>query len=782
MDSTHPIDSRKGSQDTSGKPGVVVNVQPLAVLTHPPRAPDDSSSAAEPLESISVVSTETADSSDYKDFIAKRGDDPSALRVTSIYDVRSAKQKWFLLALASAVSMLLPFANTMYMPSLAAVRADLHTTETMTAASISVYMFAIGAGSLGWGTVADRFGRRWTLYVSSVLFLGFTTGCVFSRTIVMLIVFRALQGLAVAAFGVSAQAVVADVFPPHQRGKAIGIVMLPTLVGPVVGPLVGGGLAQAFNWRATFVAMAIMGVVVLVAVLVFMEETHHYHVLKRVRTTRGHEAVAAILESATTTKPEMVPPYKPFVHLLDPVIAPHTIATITLYGTLFACMIVLPYTLAAPPYHLSQWLIGVCNMALGVGLFVSAPLGGAIADRAAKRWSSSPSGRMLIGLPIALAMFPLSVTLFGWAMHFKLHLAIPLTACLLIGLGIGMYAPCTSALISITKQQHAAAAGGAQNALMFMTGGLFVLVTPKGMATLGHGPFVTLLAALSAITMTVALVDSARRVRRGRRVLAAAALAANGCVPLDKSPSDADKRGRRHDKDAKQHRGRDDSAIELGEAAAAAAAAATARQLAAMQEALGTHTVLLRNLEDAVARVGAMLGEREAREVREVDGRSWTAAAEAVVQSEASVAHCIERGTGAQQQAAPPCSLLGGGGLCGVDAGGAAESSSTPACDNNAADVLRPAGIDRHIAKLEAALDEHNALLRGNEAHARRVEAAVESRGVALRQLENRVERMEQLMWEHGAALKGGERAMERRLAEQGATLRELLGLVRGLR
>ena len=42
----------------------------------------------------------------------------------------------------------------------------------------------------------------------------------------MLIVFRALQGLAVAAFGVSAQAVVADVFPPHQRGKAIGIVML----------------------------------------------------------------------------------------------------------------------------------------------------------------------------------------------------------------------------------------------------------------------------------------------------------------------------------------------------------------------------------------------------------------------------------------------------------------------------------------------------------------------------------------------------------------------------
>jgi len=49
--------------------------------------------------------------------------------------------------------------------------------------TLNMHRFAIGAGSLVWGTVADRFGRRWTLYVSSVLFLGFTTGCVFSPTI-----------------------------------------------------------------------------------------------------------------------------------------------------------------------------------------------------------------------------------------------------------------------------------------------------------------------------------------------------------------------------------------------------------------------------------------------------------------------------------------------------------------------------------------------------------------------------------------------------------------------
>jgi DHA2 family multidrug resistance protein len=65
----------------------------------------------------------------------------------------------------------------------------------------------------------------------------------------MLIVFRSFQGLAVAGFGVSAQAIVADVFPPDQRGRAMGLAMIPTLVGPVVGPLLGGVLSQTLGWR-----------------------------------------------------------------------------------------------------------------------------------------------------------------------------------------------------------------------------------------------------------------------------------------------------------------------------------------------------------------------------------------------------------------------------------------------------------------------------------------------------------------------------------------------------
>ena len=51
--------------------------------------------------------------------------------------------------------------------------------------------------------------------------------------------------------------VVADIFPPEERGTASGLFMIPLLIGPIVGPLLGGGLAQAFGWRSTFICLTV---------------------------------------------------------------------------------------------------------------------------------------------------------------------------------------------------------------------------------------------------------------------------------------------------------------------------------------------------------------------------------------------------------------------------------------------------------------------------------------------------------------------------------------------
>lgn len=104
----------------------------------------------------------------------------------------------------------------------------------------------------------------------------------------------------------------------------------------------------------------------------------------------------------------------------------------------------------------------------------------------------------------------------------------PTAACVLIGVGLGAYAPATNALISITKQQNAAAAGGALFSSMFLTAGVFTQVTPLGLHALGVGPFVSIMASLCAVTMSVAYALALWEVKRAERALS---------LPVSAAPS-----------------------------------------------------------------------------------------------------------------------------------------------------------------------------------------------------------------------------------------------------
>ena len=171
-----------------------------------------------------------------------------------------------------------------------AIQLDLNTSTELVAASVAIYMFAVGLAALVVGPASDRFGRKPVYLVSCLAFIATSIVCIFSPSIGVLIAFRSLQGFAgvclttcaghpftlsrggvtdgilpcmppstVATFLAVGGAVVADVFPPEQRGTASGLFMIPLLVGPIVGPLLGGGLAEAFGWRSTFICLTVFG-------------------------------------------------------------------------------------------------------------------------------------------------------------------------------------------------------------------------------------------------------------------------------------------------------------------------------------------------------------------------------------------------------------------------------------------------------------------------------------------------------------------------------------------
>ncbi|MBM4228783.1 MAG: MFS transporter, partial [Gammaproteobacteria bacterium] len=117
-----------------------------------------------------------------------------------------------------------------------------------------VFLTCSAATVLSFGKLADLVGRKrvfvWgirTLLVSSLL-------AAFARSTEWLLVARAIQGFSAAMVYSTHIAILTSVYPPEQRGKAIGTLVAAVYFGLTCGPLLGGWLIQTWGWQAAFLA------------------------------------------------------------------------------------------------------------------------------------------------------------------------------------------------------------------------------------------------------------------------------------------------------------------------------------------------------------------------------------------------------------------------------------------------------------------------------------------------------------------------------------------------
>ena len=121
-----------------------------------------------------------------------------------------------------------------------------------------------------YGKLSDGFGRRRILVIGIIIFLVGSALCGLSRTSLQLILARALQGAGSASLFTSSFAIVADIFPPSERGKYQGIFGGLFGLSSVVGPLVGGFLTDHLSWHWVFFVNLPLGVVALGFILTRM--------------------------------------------------------------------------------------------------------------------------------------------------------------------------------------------------------------------------------------------------------------------------------------------------------------------------------------------------------------------------------------------------------------------------------------------------------------------------------------------------------------------------------
>ena len=138
---------------------------------------------------------------------------------------------------------------------------DLHSPISEVQWVVTGYLLALAAVIPVTGWMARRFGAKRVYLVSLVLFTLGSIACGLSNTLVALVVFRVLQGIGGGMIMPLAQLIMAQVAGPKRMGRVMGVVSMPAMLAPILGPVVGGLILQNLHWSWIFFVNVPIGVV-----------------------------------------------------------------------------------------------------------------------------------------------------------------------------------------------------------------------------------------------------------------------------------------------------------------------------------------------------------------------------------------------------------------------------------------------------------------------------------------------------------------------------------------
>jgi MFS transporter, DHA2 family, multidrug resistance protein len=130
---------------------------------------------------------------------------------------------------------------------------------------------AIMTAPVGW--IANRFGRKRIFIICSAGFTMASVLCGLAQDINQMVLFRLLQGVFGAALVPLSQAVMLDTYALHERAKAMSIWGMGVMMGPIMGPSLGAWLTETYSWHWVFFVNLPFGIVTVLGLLVFMDET-----------------------------------------------------------------------------------------------------------------------------------------------------------------------------------------------------------------------------------------------------------------------------------------------------------------------------------------------------------------------------------------------------------------------------------------------------------------------------------------------------------------------------
>jgi len=166
-----------------------------------------------------------------------------------------------------------PVTTDLYLPALPSITQGFGAPMSQAQLTLTALLLAFGLSQLVWGPLSDRFGRRPILLLGMAAYVAASVGSVFSPSMEQLIVWRAVQGVAMGAGVMCARAIVRDLYAPADGARVMSKGLTGLGVIACASAPVGGLLSDLFGWRISMLALAVFGAGTLAVLAWRFEET-----------------------------------------------------------------------------------------------------------------------------------------------------------------------------------------------------------------------------------------------------------------------------------------------------------------------------------------------------------------------------------------------------------------------------------------------------------------------------------------------------------------------------
>jgi DHA1 family bicyclomycin/chloramphenicol resistance-like MFS transporter len=167
-----------------------------------------------------------------------------------------------------------PLSVDMYLPALPHIASELDAGPASIQLTLTAVLAGLALGQLVAGPVSDALGRKRPLLVGVAAYAAASLLCAVAPSAPALVGLRFVQGLAGSAGVVIARAIVRDLYAGDAAARVFSILVLVMGAAPVLAPTLGAQVLRVAGWRAIFVVLAVIGILLVLAVAGGLDETH----------------------------------------------------------------------------------------------------------------------------------------------------------------------------------------------------------------------------------------------------------------------------------------------------------------------------------------------------------------------------------------------------------------------------------------------------------------------------------------------------------------------------